>query len=132
MGLSQQLSRQLGSSAPGSWQKVCLLPHTGTLPTQAVFTASPPNCASPHAAPAWHCGQSRLLLGESGQSGASPLLTGRAVTASRAQPLLVQLFLYKALGTALAGCRDLSHVQGQVLRFLQDTDSAELSETQVR
>ncbi|XP_064896062.1 maestro heat-like repeat-containing protein family member 2B isoform X1 [Columba livia] len=130
VGLSQQLSRQLGSSAPGSWQKVCLLPHTGTLPTQAVFTASPPNCASPRAAPAWHCGQSRLLLGESGQSGASPLLTGRAVTASRAQPLLVQLFLYKALGTALAGCRDLSHVQGQVLRFLQDTDSAELSETQ--
>ncbi|XP_064896063.1 maestro heat-like repeat-containing protein family member 2B isoform X2 [Columba livia] len=61
VGLSQQLSRQLGSSAPGSWQK---------------------------------------------------------------------LFLYKALGTALAGCRDLSHVQGQVLRFLQDTDSAELSETQ--
>ncbi|KAK2518863.1 hypothetical protein Q9233_012268 [Columba guinea] len=61
VGLSQQLSRQLGSSAPGSWQK---------------------------------------------------------------------LFLYKALGTALAGCRDLSHVQGQVLTFLQDTDSAELSETQ--
>ncbi|KAK2518867.1 hypothetical protein Q9233_012272 [Columba guinea] len=61
VGLSQQLSRQLGSSAPGSWQK---------------------------------------------------------------------LFLYKALGTALAGCRDLSHIQGQVLRFLQDTDSAELSETQ--
>ncbi|KAK2518870.1 hypothetical protein Q9233_012275 [Columba guinea] len=61
VGLSQQLSRQLGSSAPGSWQK---------------------------------------------------------------------LFLYKALGTVLAGCRDLSHVQGQVLRFLQDTDSAELSETQ--
>ncbi|KAK2527224.1 hypothetical protein Q9966_010444 [Columba livia] len=63
VGLSQQLSRQLGSSAPGSWQK---------------------------------------------------------------------LFLYKALGTALAGCRDLSHVQGQVLRFLQDTDSAELSETQAQ
>ncbi|KAK2518864.1 hypothetical protein Q9233_012269 [Columba guinea] len=61
VGLSQQLSRQLGSSAPGSWQK---------------------------------------------------------------------LFLYKALGTALAGCWDLSHIQGQVLRFLQDTDSAELSETQ--
>ncbi|KAK2518876.1 hypothetical protein Q9233_012281 [Columba guinea] len=63
VGLSQQLSRQLGSSAPGSWQK---------------------------------------------------------------------LFLYKALGTALGGCRDLSHVQGQVLRFLQDTDSAELSETQAQ
>ncbi|KAK2527223.1 hypothetical protein Q9966_010443 [Columba livia] len=63
VGLSQQLSRQLGSSAPGSWQK---------------------------------------------------------------------LFLYKALGTALAGCRDLSHVQGQVLRFLQDTDPAELSETQAQ
>ncbi|KAK2521381.1 hypothetical protein Q9966_012998 [Columba livia] len=63
VGLSQQLSQQLGSSAPGSWQK---------------------------------------------------------------------LFLYKALGTALAGCRDLSHVQGQVLRFLQDTDSAELSETQAQ
>ncbi|KAK2518845.1 hypothetical protein Q9233_012250 [Columba guinea] len=61
VGLSQQLSRQLGSSAPGSWQK---------------------------------------------------------------------LFLYKALGTALGGCRDLSHIQGQVLRFLQDTDSVELSETQ--
>uniref|UniRef100_R7VVJ3 HEAT repeat-containing protein 7A n=1 Tax=Columba livia TaxID=8932 RepID=R7VVJ3_COLLI len=61
VGLSQQLSRQLGSSAPGSWQK---------------------------------------------------------------------LFLYKALGTALAGCWDLSHVQGQVLRFLQDTDSVELSEAQ--
>ncbi|KAK2521382.1 hypothetical protein Q9966_012999 [Columba livia] len=45
---------------------------------------------------------------------------------------VLKLFLYKALGTALAGCRDLSHVQGQVLRFLQDTDSAELSETQAQ
>ncbi|XP_065486175.1 maestro heat-like repeat-containing protein family member 2B isoform X1 [Caloenas nicobarica] len=61
VGLSQQLSWQLGSSAPGSWE---------------------------------------------------------------------ELFLYKALGRALAGCRDLSHVQGQVLRFLQDTDSVDLSETQ--
>ncbi|OPJ70755.1 hypothetical protein AV530_007018 [Patagioenas fasciata monilis] len=41
-----------------------------------------------------------------------------------------KLFLYKALRTVLAGCQDLSHVQGQVLRFLQDTNSVELSETQ--
>ncbi|XP_071664472.1 maestro heat-like repeat-containing protein family member 2B isoform X1 [Patagioenas fasciata] len=43
---------------------------------------------------------------------------------------VLKLFLYEALGTALAGGRDLSHVQGQVLMFLQDTDSVELSETQ--
>ncbi|XP_059685558.1 maestro heat-like repeat-containing protein family member 2B, partial [Gavia stellata] len=61
VGLSQELSQQLGSSAPGSWEK---------------------------------------------------------------------LFLYKALGTALAACRDLRHVQGQVLRFLQETNAMELSEAQ--
>ncbi|XP_059679382.1 maestro heat-like repeat-containing protein family member 2B [Gavia stellata] len=41
-----------------------------------------------------------------------------------------KLFLYKALGTALAACRDLRHVQGQVLRFLQETNPMELSEAQ--
>ncbi|KAM9264313.1 maestro heat-like repeat-containing protein family member 2B [Morus bassanus] len=41
-----------------------------------------------------------------------------------------KLFLYKALGTALAACRDLRHVQGQVLRFLQETNPVELSEAQ--
>ncbi|KAM6038320.1 maestro heat-like repeat-containing protein family member 2B [Chlamydotis macqueenii] len=61
VGLSQELSRQLGSSAPGSWEK---------------------------------------------------------------------LFLCKALGTALAACRDLRHVQGQVLRFLEAANCAELSESQ--
>ncbi|KAM6106976.1 maestro heat-like repeat-containing protein family member 2B [Phoenicopterus ruber ruber] len=61
VGLSQELSQQLGSSAPSSWEK---------------------------------------------------------------------LFLYKALGTALAACRDLRHVQGQVLRFLQETNPVELSEAQ--
>ncbi|XP_074995168.1 maestro heat-like repeat-containing protein family member 2B [Calonectris borealis] len=61
VGLSRELSQQLGSSAPGSWEK---------------------------------------------------------------------LFLYKALGTALAACRDLRHVQGQVLRFLQETNPVELSEAQ--
>ncbi|CAM9960160.1 unnamed protein product [Bubo scandiacus] len=61
VGLSQELSQQLGSSAPRSWEK---------------------------------------------------------------------LFLYKALGTALAACRDLRHVQGQVLRFLQETNPVELSEAQ--
>ncbi|XP_071661584.1 maestro heat-like repeat-containing protein family member 2B isoform X7 [Patagioenas fasciata] len=105
VGLSQQLSRQLGSSAPGSWEKVFLLPHTGTLPTPAVFTASPPNCAS-------------------------PVLPRPGTAASLACSGGSRLFLYEALGTALAGCRDLSHVQGQVLMFLQDTDSVELSETQ--
>ncbi|KAF1608528.1 Maestro heat-like repeat-containing protein family member 2B, partial [Eudyptes chrysolophus] len=61
VGLSQELSQQLGSSAPASWEK---------------------------------------------------------------------LFLYKALGTALAACQDLWHVQGQVLRFLQETNPVELSEAQ--
>ncbi|XP_059691036.1 maestro heat-like repeat-containing protein family member 2B [Gavia stellata] len=61
MGLSQELSQQLGSSAPGSWEK---------------------------------------------------------------------LFLYKALGTVLAACQDLRHVQGQVLRFLQETNPVQLSEAQ--
>ncbi|XP_076214435.1 maestro heat-like repeat-containing protein family member 2B [Aptenodytes patagonicus] len=61
VGLSQELSQQLGSSAPGSWEK---------------------------------------------------------------------LFLYKALGTALAACQDLRHVQEQVLRFLQETNPVELSEAQ--
>ncbi|XP_054024596.1 maestro heat-like repeat-containing protein family member 2B [Dryobates pubescens] len=61
VNLSRELSQQLGSSAPGSWQK---------------------------------------------------------------------LFLYKALGTALAGCQDLVHVQGQVLRFLQEADLVELPEAQ--
>ncbi|XP_054254992.1 maestro heat-like repeat-containing protein family member 2B, partial [Indicator indicator] len=61
VSLSQELNQQLGSSAPGSWQK---------------------------------------------------------------------LFLYKALGTALAACQDLKHVQGQVLRFLQETDPVELPEVQ--
>ncbi|KAM6225550.1 maestro heat-like repeat-containing protein family member 2B [Spheniscus humboldti] len=61
VGLSQELSQQLGSSAPGSWEK---------------------------------------------------------------------LFLYKALGTVLAACQDLRHVQGQVLRFLQETNPVELSEAQ--
>ena len=146
VGLSQELSQQLGSSAASSWEKVCLLPHagagavTGALPTQAVFTASPslapkrhfpPGCPSgwpqPGTAAGLACSQ-----GRSGLSGDSPLLTGRAVTASRARPLLFQFFLYKALGTALAGCRDLRHVQGQVLRFLQETNPVELSEAQVR
>uniref|UniRef100_A0A672UAS1 Uncharacterized protein n=1 Tax=Strigops habroptila TaxID=2489341 RepID=A0A672UAS1_STRHB len=53
VGLSQELSQQLGSSAPGSWEK---------------------------------------------------------------------LFLYKVLGTVLAACQNLWHVQGQVLSFLQATD----------
>ena len=146
VGLSQELSQQLGSSAAGSWEKVCLLPHagagavTGALPTQAVFTASPslapkrhfpPGCPSgwpqPGTAAGLACSQ-----GLSGLSGASPLLTGRAVTASRARPLLFQFFLYKALGTVLAACRDLRHVQGQVLSFLQETNPVELSEAQVR
>ncbi|KAF1597824.1 Maestro heat-like repeat-containing protein family member 2B, partial [Eudyptes moseleyi] len=61
VGLSQELSQQLGSSAPGSWEK---------------------------------------------------------------------LFLYKALGTALAACQDLRHVQEQVLRFFQETNPVELSEAQ--
>ncbi|XP_064330764.1 maestro heat-like repeat-containing protein family member 2B [Phalacrocorax carbo] len=61
VGLSQELSQQLGSSAPSSWEK---------------------------------------------------------------------LFLHKALGTALAGCQDLRHVQRQVLRFLQETNPVELSEVQ--
>ncbi|XP_050770644.1 maestro heat-like repeat-containing protein family member 2B [Gymnogyps californianus] len=61
LGLSQELSQQLGSSAAGSWEK---------------------------------------------------------------------FFLYKALGTTLAACRDLRHVQGQVLRFLQETNPVELSEAQ--
>ncbi|KAK4817743.1 hypothetical protein QYF61_026966 [Mycteria americana] len=61
VGLSKELSLQLGSSAPGSWEK---------------------------------------------------------------------LFLYKALGTALAACQDLRHIQGQVLRFLQETIPVELSEAQ--
>ncbi|XP_040977778.1 maestro heat-like repeat-containing protein family member 2B [Aquila chrysaetos chrysaetos] len=39
-----------------------------------------------------------------------------------------KLFLYKALGTVLAACQDLRHVQGQVLRFLQETNPVELSE----
>ncbi|XP_052655740.1 maestro heat-like repeat-containing protein family member 2B [Harpia harpyja] len=39
-----------------------------------------------------------------------------------------KLFLYKALGTVLAACQDLRHVQGQVLRFLRDTNPVELSE----
>ncbi|XP_074878113.1 maestro heat-like repeat-containing protein family member 2B [Buteo buteo] len=39
-----------------------------------------------------------------------------------------ELFLYKALGTVLAACQDLRHVQGQVLRFLQETNPVELSE----
>ncbi|XP_072731086.1 maestro heat-like repeat-containing protein family member 2B [Ciconia boyciana] len=41
-----------------------------------------------------------------------------------------KLFLYKALGTALAACQDLRHIQGQVLRFLQETIPVELSEAQ--
>ncbi|XP_074930909.1 maestro heat-like repeat-containing protein family member 2B [Phalacrocorax aristotelis] len=61
VGLSQELSQQLGSSAPSSWEKP---------------------------------------------------------------------FLHKALGTALAGCQDLRHVQRQVLRFLQETNPVELSEVQ--
>ncbi|KAM6033066.1 maestro heat-like repeat-containing protein family member 2B [Theristicus caerulescens] len=61
VGLIQELSQQLGSSAPGSWEK---------------------------------------------------------------------LFLCEALGTALAACRDLRHVQGQVLRVLQETKPMELSEAQ--
>ncbi|XP_075287185.1 maestro heat-like repeat-containing protein family member 2B [Opisthocomus hoazin] len=61
VGLSQELSQQLGSSVPGSWEK---------------------------------------------------------------------LFLYKALGTALAACRDLGHVRGEVLRFLQEANPMELPEAQ--
>lgn len=54
------------------------------------------------------------------------------MTASRARLLLFQLFLYKALGTVLAACQDLRHVQGQVLRFLRETNPVELSEAKVR
>lgn len=45
IGLSQELSQRLGSSAAGSWEKVCVLPGTGAgagtgaLPTQPDFTA---------------------------------------------------------------------------------------------
>ena len=146
LGLSQELSQQLGSSAAGSWEKVCLLPRAGAragagaLPTQAVFTASPslaperrfpPGCRSGWLQPGTAAGLA-CSRGWPGPSGASPLLTGRAVTASRARPLLFQFFLYKALGTALAACQDLRHIQGQVLRFLQETNPVELSEAQVR
>ncbi|KAM6290353.1 maestro heat-like repeat-containing protein family member 2B [Porphyrio hochstetteri] len=61
MDLSQELSQKLGSSVPGSWEK---------------------------------------------------------------------LFLYKAFGTVLAACQDLRHVEGQVLRFLQQATSEKQSEAQ--
>ena len=146
VGQSEELSQQLGSSAAGCWEKVCLLPRresgavTSAVPTQAVFTASPslapkrrfpPGCRSGWLQPGTAAGLA-CSRGWPGPSGASPLLTVQAVTASRARPLLFQFFLYKALGTALAGCRDLRHVQGQVLRFLQETNPVELSEAQVR
>ena len=79
VGLSQELSQQLGSSAPRSWEKVCLLScaragaGAGALLTQAFSTASP---SSPQKAllpglpqrlaTAWHCGRPRLLPGTVG------------------------------------------------------------------
>ncbi|XP_065704327.1 maestro heat-like repeat-containing protein family member 2B isoform X3 [Patagioenas fasciata] len=93
--------------------------------------------------------RSRCLAAAAGPAGLDPRALGTAWAteiplllqhlAGRAESSLdsaeweqhvLKLFLYEALGTALAGCRDLSHVQGQVLMFLQDTDSVELSETQ--
>ncbi|XP_021268810.1 maestro heat-like repeat-containing protein family member 2B isoform X2 [Numida meleagris] len=41
-----------------------------------------------------------------------------------------KLFLYKALGSVLAACQDLSHVQEQLCRYLQGTNHVELSEAQ--
>lgn len=113
----------------------------GALPTRAVSTASPSFAPNRHIS-AWGCpsyglakawlqpGYSLALRLDSGPPGAIPLLTGQVMTASWARPLLFQLFLYKALGTVLAACQNLRHVQGQVLSFLQATDP--VSEPQVR
>lgn len=103
MNLSQELSQQLGSAAPGFWQKMCLLPLPGLM----------------------------LALVRQGEVG-SMWGQLAPKTASRTRALLFQLFLYKALGTTLAACWDLRHVRGQVLRLLQETDPAELPEIQVR
>ena len=50
VGLSQELSQQLGSSAPSSWEKVCLLPRAGAglapvlCPHRQFFHCSPFTC----------------------------------------------------------------------------------------
>ena len=95
VGLSHELTQHLGSSAPSSWEKVCLLPHNGVglvpvlahtgsfhcssslTPKQCFPLGCPSVWLQPGTAAGLACSQ-----GQVGPSGASPLLTCQAVTAS--------------------------------------------------
>lgn len=157
VALSQQLSEQLGTCPHGSWEKVGSLPGSSLLAepwcTQLCgwdWRRSAAHDGSCHRFP-FPCHQKALpsmqlrgWLQASSVAGLSCslgwwcpswpvlLLTRWAVTTTQARPLFFQLFLYKALGSVLAACQDLSHVQEQLCRYLQGTNHVELSEAQVR
>lgn len=62
---------------------------------------------------------------------AGPVAARQAVAASRARLVPLQAFLYKALGTTLAACQELPHVQENLLQHLTRAQPEEPSEAQV-
>ncbi|XP_068797290.1 uncharacterized protein [Struthio camelus] len=154
VGLSRELSRQLGSSPRLSWEKVCSLRSataaacsegcSGRAPGRSGWVEGgllsllpalfPPKGAPLHAELAVGLAGRRLLLGLApwapwwvparwGAPWPGPLLAG-------ARPLLLQRFLYRAVGTALAACWCVSHVEEQLVKHLKETKYLELSEVQ--
>ncbi|XP_068535919.1 maestro heat-like repeat-containing protein family member 2B [Anas acuta] len=61
---------------------------------------------------------------------AGPVAARQAVAASRARLVPLQAFLYKALGTTLAACQELPHVQENLLQHLTRAQPEEPSEAQ--
>lgn len=118
--LSRELSQQLSSSSSSKEDKVCSLPAPSwqhspghpapglglkeRVPVRAVSTAPP--ALAPKVLP--------------------------SATTARARALLLQEFLYRALGTVLASCRRLTHVQGQLLKYLKETDATRPCDKQVK
>lgn len=109
--LSQELSQQLSSSSSSEEDKVCSLPAPS-------WQHSPG-----HPAPGLGL-KERVPVRAVGT--APPALVPEVLpsaTTARARSLLLQKFLYRALGTVLASCRQFTHVQGQLLEYLNETDA---------
>ncbi|XP_066852657.1 maestro heat-like repeat-containing protein family member 2B [Anser cygnoides] len=141
--LSRELSQQLSNPSSSAEDKVCALPapswqHSPGAPSSGAGAEgarspcglssplpppSPQRCFPPCCPGSATAGRRGCSLGCWGLSRPGPVLTSRAVTTSRSRSLLFQNFLYQALGTVLASCRQLTHVQEQLLKYLKETDA---------
>ena len=150
--LSRELSQQLSNSSSSAEDKVCALPapsrqHSPGAPSSGAGAEgarspcgpssplplpSPQRCFPPCCPGSATGGRRGCSLGCWGLSRPGPALTRRAVTTSRSRSLLFQKFLYRALGTVLASCRQLTHVQGQLLKYLKETDATSPCDRQVK